>query len=389
MVVNNRKILFLTGTRADFGKLKPLMLAVEATEGLECQIFVTGMHLMPKYGYTYRQVAREGFTNVFTAANQVGGECMDLVLANTVSALSRHVTENPPDMIVVHGDRLEALAGAIVGAFRNILVAHVEGGERSGTLDEMIRHSVTKLAHLHFVANDDAARRLQQMGETGESVFVIGSPDIDVMLSPDLPDLDAVRSRYDIAFADYAVALYHPVTTEIATQAERAKEFVRALVDSGRDYVVISPNNDAGGEHIHAAYAELEGNPRFRLFPSMRFEYFLRLMQQARFIIGNSSAGVREAPIYGVRTINLGSRQRGRFEHPSITNVPETYADMLAAVAQVWPLEPCPPCFHFGRGNSVELFMESLKRPEVWNLPRQKHFQDVEMVPVCKEAEAG
>lgn len=176
------------------------------------------------------------------------------------------------------------------------------------------------------------------------------------------------------------------MTTEIATQAERARAFVRALVESGREFVVISPNNDEGCQHIHEAYAELEANPRFRLFPSMRFEYFLRLMQQARFIIGNSSAGVREAPIYGVRTINLGSRQRGRFEHPSIINVPETYADMLAAMAETWPLEPCAPCFHFGRGNSVELFMESLLRPEVWALPRQKHFQDVEMVPVCAAA---
>jgi UDP-N-acetyl-D-glucosamine 2-epimerase, UDP-hydrolysing len=374
---DKKSVLFLTGTRADFGKLKPLMRAVEASADFECRIFVTGMHLLAKYGNTYRQIEREGFVNVFTAMNQLGGEAMDLVLANTVQALGRHVADNPPDMIVVHGDRLEALAGAIVGAFRNILVAHIEGGERSGTIDEMIRHSVTKLAHMHFVANEEASHRLIQMGEQPEAVFVIGSPDIDIMLSPDLPDLDAVRERYDIAFPQYAVALYHPVTTEPELQAARANGFVQALLDSGYNYVVIAPNNDAGSEHIHKAYERLAGNPCFRMFPSMRFEYFLRLMQNARFIIGNSSAGVREAPIYGVRTINVGSRQRGRFVHDSILNVPDSHAAVLKATRDCWELGECAPCFHFGRGNSVELFMAHLRRPELWNRSRQKHFLDI------------
>jgi len=371
-------ILFLTGTRADFGKLKPLMRAVESSPDFECRIFVTGMHLLAQYGHTYRQVEREGFQNVFTAQNQVGGESMDLILANTVSALSRHVTNDPPDMIVVHGDRLEALAGAIVGAFRNILVAHIEGGERSGTIDEMIRHSVTKLSHLHFVANEDAARRLLQLGEHPESVFTIGSPDIDIMLSPDLPALDAVRARYEISFGEYAVALYHPVTTEPEKQARRAKDFTDALLESGYNFVVISPNNDAGCEHILRAYGALDANPRFRRFPSMRFEYFLRLMQNARFIIGNSSAGVREAPIYGVRTINVGNRQKDRFQHPSIVNVSGRKEAMLPAMREAWSLEECPPCFYFGRGNSVEQFMKHLTEPGLWSRSCQKHFQDLQ-----------
>ncbi|MDP3425835.1 MAG: UDP-N-acetylglucosamine 2-epimerase [Humidesulfovibrio sp.] len=376
-MAQKKRILFLTGTRADFGKLKPLMRAVESCPDFECHIFVTGMHLLPQYGYTYRQVEREGFVNVFTAQNQVGGESMDLILANTVAALSRHVSGDAPDMIVVHGDRLEALAGAIVGAFRNILVAHIEGGERSGTIDEMIRHSVTKLSHLHFVANEDAARRLLQLGEHPDSVFTIGSPDIDIMLSPDLPDLDAVRARYDITYDEYAVALYHPVTTEPEKQARRAQDFTAALLESGYSYVVISPNNDAGCERILEAYESLEGCERIRRFPSMRFEYFLRLMQGARFIVGNSSAGVREAPIYGVRTINVGNRQKDRFQHPSIVNVPNRKQAMLAAMREAWSLEECPPCFYFGRGDSVQQFMARLAEPTLWNRSRQKHFQDI------------
>lgn len=167
------------------------------------------------------------------------------------------------------------------------------------------------------------------------------------------------------------------MTTERQTQAGRARQFAQALMDSGLNYVVISPNNDEGSEDILAAYEAFEGNPRFRRFPSMRFEYFLRLLQNARFIVGNSSAGVREAPIYGVRTINVGSRQRGRFEHQSILNVPETAPDILAAARRVWSLEECPPCFYFGKGNSVGMFMDCLGRPEIWARSRQKHFRDL------------
>jgi len=208
-------------------------------------------------------------------------------------------------------------------------------------------------------------------------VFTIGSPDIDIMLSPDLPDLDAVRARYAITYDEYAVALYHPVTTEPEKQARRARDFVAALLESQFNYVVISPNNDAGGEHILKAYEALEDIPRIRRFPSMRFEYFLRLMQGSRFIIGNSSAGIREAPIYGVRTINVGNRQKDRFQHPSIVNVPEEKNAILAAAREAWSLEECPPCFYFGRGNSVEQFMTHLAEPSLWNRTRQKHFQDL------------
>jgi UDP-N-acetylglucosamine 2-epimerase (hydrolysing) len=236
---------------------------------------------------------------------------------------------------------------------------------------------VTKLSHLHFVANEDAARRLLQLGEHPDSVFTIGSPDIDIMLSPDLPDLEAVRARYDITFDEYAIALYHPVTTEPEKQARRARDFTAALMASGYNFVVISPNNDAGSELILEAYEQLEGNPRIRRFPSMRFEFFLRLMMNARFIIGNSSAGVREAPIYGVRTINVGNRQKDRFQHPSIVNVPGQKDDLLAAMREAWSLEECPPCFYFGRGDSVEQFMARLAEPGLWERSRQKHFQDL------------
>jgi UDP-N-acetylglucosamine 2-epimerase (hydrolysing) len=175
------------------------------------------MHMLSRYGSTAIEIHKAGFDNIFPYINQDASvnSQMDLVLANTIQGLGHYIRECPPDLIVVHGDRIEALAGAIVGALNNILVAHIEGGEVSGSVDELIRHAVSKSSHLHFVANDEARARLVQMGEARSSIFVIGSPDIDVMLSDSLPDLEEVKTKYEIPFAEYAIFLLHPVTTEL------------------------------------------------------------------------------------------------------------------------------------------------------------------------------
>lgn len=372
-----KKILFLTGTRADFGKLKPLMQAVAASSRFELSLFVTGMHTLSRYGYTVEEVHKSGFHHVHVFMNQIHGEPMELVLANTIEGLSRYIHEHRPDMLVVHGDRVEALAGAIVGSFQNILVAHIEGGEVSGTIDGLIRHSISKLSHLHFVANNEAADRLRQLGENPDSIFAIGSPDIDVMLSAALPELAKVKSYYCIPFDDYAIAIFHPVTTELDKLRDEAAAFVDALVESGRRYVIIFPNNDEGCDNIFFAYRSLEGDPHFRLLPSLRFEYFLTLLKHARFIIGNSSAGIREAPVYGVPTINVGTRQQDRYQYQSILNAENTKKSILEAISRIGALPPMEPSKYFGTGNSAEHFMTGLTCEDLWQTPKQKKFFDV------------
>ncbi|WGK60367.1 UDP-N-acetylglucosamine 2-epimerase [Halopseudomonas sp. SMJS2] len=213
-----RKILFVTGTRADFGKLKPLINKVKDSSLFDYKLFVTGMHLLSKYGHTATEIYKSGFDEAFLYMNQVDGEDMEIVLANTISGLSRYLHENKFDLIVVHGDRVEALAGATVGALRNIPVAHIEGGELSGTVDELMRHAISKMSHFHFVASDIAKRRLIQLGESGSSIHVIGSPDVDIMLSSSLPSISAARNRYNIRFEKFALAMLHPVTTELYDQ---------------------------------------------------------------------------------------------------------------------------------------------------------------------------
>jgi UDP-N-acetylglucosamine 2-epimerase (hydrolysing) len=371
-----KTILFITATRADFGKLKPLISAVKKSREYEYQIFCTGIHTMAKYGSTMIEIERSGFDNIFPYMNQVDGDDMEVILANTIKGLSRYLRENHVDMIVVHGDRVEALASAIVGSLRNILVAHVEGGEVSGTVDELIRHAVSKLSHIHFVSTDVAKNRLHQLGEDPCSIFLIGSPDVDVMLSSNLPSIQTVKQRYEIDFPNYSIAILHPVTTEPQDiQEQSANIFVDTLLASNINYVVIYPNNDSGAEYIFSAYRKLSNNQRFKIFPSMRFEYFLSLLKNSDFLIGNSSAGIHEAPVYGIPTINIGDRQYNRFNYESIFNTPFDKPAILLTISTISQKKTFTPTLHYGDGNSANKFIQHLE--QVWHIPKQKHFLDI------------
>jgi UDP-N-acetylglucosamine 2-epimerase (hydrolysing) len=375
--MKQNKIVFLTGTRADFGKIKALIASLENHSDFEPYVFVTGMHLLEEYGYTLIEVERCGFRNISTFHNHTDEATMDLTLAKTISGFSEYIKNIKPDLIVVHGDRVEALAGAIVGSLNNILVAHIEGGELSGTIDELIRHSVSKLCHIHYTSNDEAKKRLIQMGELEHSIFTIGSPDVDIMFSDNLPNLEEVKRYYEIEYKFFSLAMFHPVTTEIETIGDTANQFVSALIESEKNYVVIYPNNDLGSKHILKAYEKLRDNPRFKIFPSVRFEYFLTLLKNATCIVGNSSAGVREAPYYGVPTINIGNRQLNRANSSKIINVPCKTEQIIDALTSIPPeLLTKPTIEKFGKGNSANLFLDSLESLKVWSINHQKQFKD-------------
>ena len=373
----HKKILFLTGTRADFGKIKSLLQILESHPDFEPYVFVTGMHLQKEYGYTLLEVERCGFTNIHTFENHTHETTMDLTLAKTIEGLSDYVKQCKPDMIVIHGDRVEALAGAIVGSLNNILVAHIEGGEVSGTIDELIRHSTSKMSHIHFTSNEQAKKRLMQMGELEDSIFVIGSPDVDIMFSTTLPSISEAKAYYEIDFENYAVAMFHPVTTEVKDMAKYAEEFVSALLSDTHHYLVVFPNNDLGSKSILKAYERLKGNTRFRIFPSLRFEYFLTLLKKAQFIIGNSSAGIREAPYYGLPIINIGSRQNNRSVHADILNVNYTFSEITDALQIIDTHQVQKTDADFGVGNSAALFLQSLLNEDIWKLNHQKQFRDI------------
>lgn len=373
-----KKIVFITGTRADYGKLKSLIQNVEKSEEFEAYIYVSGMHLQSEYGGTYEEVLSDNYQHVQVAFGLINSRDMSYNLGNVICDFSGYIKHISPDMIVVHGDRIDALAGAVVGALNNILVAHIEGGEISGTIDESIRHAVSKLSHIHLVCNENAKQRLIQLGEEEQRIYLLGSPDIDIMYSGTLPDMNKVRMRYDISFEHYGILMYHPVTTEYNKISRNIQNVLMALEESQYNYVVIYPNNDLGSELILCEYEKLANNPKYRVFPSIRFEYFLTLLKHTEFMIGNSSAGIRETCVYGIPAIDLGSRQSGRYDiniSSNIIHAEEIEADILQAINDISNHRVVSSSF--GNGNSAQMFMHILKDDNLWNIKMQKHFMDI------------
>lgn len=369
-----RKVLFLTGTRADYGKLKPLIVESCRSPKIETHIFVTGMHLLEQYGSTHTEVVHKDAT-VFKFKNQSRGAQDFQISAKTLLGLGKYVLAKDIDLIVVHGDRLEALAGAQVGVMTNTLVAHVEGGELSGTIDDSYRHAITKLAHLHFVANASAKKRLLQLGENDETIHVIGSPELDLMHSASLPSLAEVQERYAIPFDEYGIVIFHPVVTEKDESKRYARELKNAIMTSNTNWVLIESNNDQGSDGIRSVMKDLRQSNRVRCLPSMRYEFFLTLLQNSRVVLGNSSVGVREAPHYGVPSVNIGTRQSGRTNSPMVYNAGNSSSEIANGLS--WAVNaPRVPDQRFGDGKSAYRFARLLCDPKLFDTPIQKKLYE-------------
>lgn len=369
-----RSLLFVTGTRADFGKLEPLAAAARDAGHQVC-FWVTGMHMMERYGLTKLEVARMQGVGVHEFENQSEGDPQDIILARTMLGFSEFVRHNAPDLVIIHGDRVEALACALVAATNYIRSAHIEGGEVSGTIDEMLRHCNSKLATYHFVSSEAAAQRLRSMGEDPESIEVIGSPELDFHAASSGVTLEEVRSRYEITGAEYGICTFHPVTSETGTMAAQADGLFSALEDSGRYFVVIAPNNDPGSDGIFARIERLP-RERFRVLPSMRFAHFSELMKNAACIVGNSSAGVREAPFLGVPSLDVGTRQTNRSMAPSVFSVHAHDTPGIAEfLANQWDVR-FDRHTGFGSGEAASRFVDILNDPQFWRQGMQKRFHD-------------
>lgn len=369
-----KKIVFITGTRADYGKIKSVIKMLDNSNTFDVYIYVTGMHLLEKYGRTYIEIQKDGFNNIFLSKRIENSLSMDEILANNILQFTKFVKNIKPDMIFVHGDRVEAMAGAIVGALNNIYVSHIEGGEISGTIDESIRHAISKLANFHFVSNESSKKNLIQMGEDANNIFIVGSPDIDIMVKNNY-DIDYIKKKYNINFENYAIMIYHPVISEIDFLKNKIKVLVDSIIESDRNYVVIYPNNDIGSDIILEEYKRLIGNDKIIMYPSIRFEYFLTLLKYSDFVIGNSSLGIRESGIYGIPTINVGTRQNGRYDlrtQKNICCVNERKSEIITAINEIEKYKYKDKMF--GNGDSDKRILKILECDNLWKRNIQKKF---------------
>jgi len=269
------------------------------------------------------------------------------------------------------------LATSLVCAINYVRCVHVEGGEVSGTIDEIYRHCNTKLCTAHLVSSDDAMRRVVRLGERPDRVFVMGSPELDAHLRPSGVTLDEVREHYEIPWEDYGIVIFHPVTSEADTMGVQAKALFDVLEKSGRNFVVIAPNNDPGSKAI---FDVINGLPsaRFRMIPSMRFAYFSELLRNAGAMVGNSSAGVREAPFLGLPSIDIGTRQTNRSTASSITSAKASQHRSIQRFLQDTWGHRFTPDTAFGAGNAAQRFVEILESESLWALSKQKQFFDGE-----------
>lgn len=320
-----RKVCYISGTRADFGLMKASLLALHHSGAIALSIVVTGMHLAPAYGNTVDEITAAGLpvtARVPVDMEPPTGATMARNIGRMLSAFVDQFELIAPDCVLLLGDRGEMLAGALAAIHLNIPVVHIHGGERSGTVDEPVRHAISKLAHYHFAASPDAAQRLIRMGEQPAHVFVTGAPGLD-----GLADLASIGRATLCAQAGLtpdrplALMVFHPVLQESAAAREQTACILARLRARGVQVVALMPNADAGSAAVREvlqSHAQCEGVYLATHFPR---EHFVSWMAAADFMIGNSSAGIIEAATFGTPVINVGSRQGLRERNANIVDV--------------------------------------------------------------------
>jgi GDP/UDP-N,N'-diacetylbacillosamine 2-epimerase (hydrolysing) len=323
-----RKVCYISGTRADFGLMRATLLAIRDHAELELSVIVTGMHLSPQHGDTVSEIEAAGLTigaRVPVPLAPATGATMARNIGRMTTAFTEAMEADRPDIVLLLGDRGEMLAGAVAGLHLNIPVAHVHGGERSGTVDEPVRHAVSKLSHLHFTSTETSRERLIRMGEDACHVHVTGAPGLDGLADRRQPDRTAVARAHELdPDRPFALMVYHPVLQEAGTAAADAQALLDALEKNGVQVLALMPNADAGSDGVRGVLARTGGRPGVTVKTHLTRPDFLDAMARADLMVGNSSAGIIEAASFGTPVLNLGPRQNLRERNANVLDVATT-----------------------------------------------------------------
>ncbi|WP_425235164.1 UDP-N-acetylglucosamine 2-epimerase [Ulvibacterium sp.] len=335
-----KKIAVVTATRAEYGLLKPLISALEKHENFQLLLFVTGMHLLPKFGNTYKEIENDGFSIAAKVYDDLSGDSSKAIvqsLAKVTEGFSTVFETHKPDLIVVLGDRSEILAVVMAAIIFNIPIAHIRGGETTeGAYDEFIRHAITKMSHLHFASTETYRKRIIQMGEHPSRAFNVGEIGIDSIKKLTLLTKrefeDSIAHKID---RNFVLITFHPVTLEKATAKEQFSELIQALDTlEATTLLFTKPNSDKDGQAIvDLIDSYVSQNPKKAVaFTSLGQLRYLSAASHATFVIGNSSSGISEVPYFNVPTINIGDRQKGRIMAKSVINCKPMRNDIVKAI---------------------------------------------------------
>jgi UDP-N-acetylglucosamine 2-epimerase (non-hydrolysing)/GDP/UDP-N,N'-diacetylbacillosamine 2-epimerase (hydrolysing) len=381
-----KKICVVTGTRAEYGLLYWLMKDIEADSGLQLQLLVTGMHLSPEFGLTYRKIEEDGFRidskveMLLSSDTAVGvAKSIGLGVIGFADALARL----EPDLLLVLGDRFEILAAVEAAMIARTPVAHIAGGDvTEGAFDESIRHSITKMSHLHFVTNAGSGRRVVQMGENPAHVYPVGNPGLDHIHRTRLLSRGELEQELDFEFREKNLLItFHPSTLTEEDAGKQFQNLLRALDSLGGDVGLIFtyPNADPQGRELIRILEEfLVGRPNTRGYKSLGQQRYLSLLAQVNAVVGNSSSGLYEAPSFKIPTVNIGDRQKGRLRAASVLDCGSAEQEIRSALERAWTMDCSQVVNPYGDGHSSEKILRFLKQIDDYRTLLQKPFFELE-----------
>ena len=332
-------ILGVTGIRSEYDIMSSVFRAVDKHPDLDLQLVVTGAHLSEAYGHTIDEIHKDGFVVVEEIESLLNGDrasCRLKGLSIQLQGLVQTIARVKPDILMVLGDREEAMTTALVGAYMNIPVAHLCGGDRViGNVDDQVRHAVTKLAHLHFVTNSESAERIIRLGEQPFRIFDVGNPGLDRLLEVPVIDIPELSTRLGFPIVEgepFILLIQHVISTETNQAYEQMKESLEAIRELGIKTIISYPNSDAGGQQMIRAIQEYSSLPFIYAAKNIPRVEFVNLIRRASCLLGNSSAGILEAPLLKVPVINVGNRQRGRLHAENVQFVPHNKDRICEAI---------------------------------------------------------
>ncbi len=338
-----RKICFVITSHIHYGRSRVILRRLKARKDVELQIVVGASAILPQYGNVLADMKRDGFTHHAKITMTLAGGDPVAMAKTTGIGITEFATafENlQPDVVVVRGDRYEVLAAAAAAAYMNIPVAHIEGGDSTGSIDESVRHAVTKLAHIHFPTNELAEKRLLRMGEDPRYVFNVGCSELEPLASHDKTITSAMINRHGVGDPidirkPFILVIYHPVTTQVDVNRKHAEALLRAIGKMKMQTIWFWPNVDAGTDQISKAirvFREHDDAKHIRFAKYVDWNEFIALLKQCACLVGNSSAGIKEASFLGTPVVNVGSRQHGRLRGENVMDTAEQTDAVVRAV---------------------------------------------------------
>lgn len=330
-----KKIVYVSGTRADFGLMTSVLGAIEKSDRFKLQILATGMHLMPEFGLTIKDI-RKKYPNVKKIRaifKKDSKEGMAQFIAEFIPKFIKYLKKEKFDLLLVLGDRVEMLAAALCASYFGIPIAHIHGGDKTTTVDDLARHAITKLAHVHFAVTSDSAGRIKKLGEENWRIHTVGAPSLDNVLNQNLPSKSEVYRFLKInPDKKYILVLQHPVTDLIEEAENQMKQTLIAVKSFDFPAVVVYPNADPGGKKMIQVIEKEKNNASFRLFRNIDYGMFLGIEREAAVWVGNSSAGIIESASFKTPVVNTGERQQGRPQSGNVINVTYKKAEIIKAI---------------------------------------------------------